>query len=170
MEPTFNTRAIILDKKDFREADSRIIVFSEDFGKMLLVVRGGKKIKSKLAGHSEPFTLSRLMVVRGKDFDYAGSVVGEEFYSAIKEDLDKIFIAGQAIMLVDKMTREGEVDGQKEIFNLLKEFLDELEKSSLQNSYVIPAEAGIQDFEVFSQKLTVILGFSQEDFEELRRK
>ncbi len=155
MEPTFNTRAIILNKYDFREADSRIVVFSEDFGKMSLVLRGAKKAKSKLAGHTEPITLTRLMVVRGKDFNYAGAACGEKFYADLKDDPDRIFLAGKAIFLVDRMTREGEVDEQKEIFVLLKNFLEELD---------LGKSAGLDDF---SLKLSGVVGMSWPDFKEL---
>jgi hypothetical protein len=194
MEPTFNTRAIILARYDFRESDSRIVCYSEDRGKLELVARGAKKLKSKSSGHIEPLTLSRLMVVQGKDVNYAGTAIGENFYSNIKSDLDKIFIASEALALVDKMTREGEVDSHREIFNLLKGFLGELEVN--RGTVVAPAKSGIHnsgqvDFkldsrwslssvktgdgndsnvEVFSKKLSEILGFSQEDFKELRSK
>jgi DNA repair protein RecO (recombination protein O) len=163
MEQTFNTRAIILSRHDFREDDSRIILFSEEKGKMSLVVRGAKKMKSKLSGHVEPLTLSRLMVVKGKDFDYVGSAKGENFYQEIKENLDKVFVAGQALTLVDKMTREGEVDGQGEVFELLESFLDELGTTK----ELLP---GISRISIFSEDLASILGFSHDDFEELKRK
>ena len=182
MEPTYNTRAIILDRVDFREADSRIICYSEDKGKLELVARGAKKLKSKSSGHIEPLTLSRLMVVQGKDMNYAGTAIGEDFYANIKGDLDKILVARQALALVERMTREGEVDGHAEIFNLLKDFLDNLESS------VIPAQSGIRiinagestldsrlrgndsSIKIFSEKLSALLGFSQADFDELRQK
>jgi DNA repair protein RecO len=162
MEETYNTRAIILNKFDFREADSRIICFSEDCGKLELVARGAKKISSKSSGHLEPLTLSRLMVVHGKDFDYAGTAKGENFFSDIKDNLEKTQIAIKALRLVEKMTRENELDGRGEIFNLLKIFFEKLEVSKSVNDQ--------PEFSDFSDKLADITGFSQEDFEELNMK
>jgi DNA repair protein RecO (recombination protein O) len=159
MEPTFNTRAIILNRYDFRESDSRIICFSEDRGKLELVARGAKKLKSKSSGHLEPLTLSRLMVVAGKDMDYVGTAVGENFFPAVKENLEKTQIAIQALGLVEKMTRVSEVDGHAEIFNLLKIFLERIETA--KNSGDQPK------FSEFNDNLAVITGFSEEDFEEL---
>jgi DNA repair protein RecO len=215
MEQTYNTRAIILNRYDFREADSRIICYGENCGKLELVARGAKKIKSKSAGHLEPLTLSRIMVVHGKDFAYAGTAIGENFYPEIKNNLEKTQTAVQALRLVEKMTHVNELDNNEQIFNLLKNFLDDLEKKSpllsresLEAvSSVIHAQTGIQKisvsvlnldsrlrgndsdkkfpssrgvssharrggfpFEVFSQKLSALLGFSEEDFEELRQK
>jgi len=185
MEQTYNTKAIIMSRGDFRENDSRILCYSEDRGKLELVARGAKKLKSKSSGHLEPLTLTRLMVVQGKDFDYAGTAIGENFYPEIKNNLDKIFIASEAVKLVEKMTRIGEVDSHTEIFNLLKDFLDGLEKNSPLgrggSRRLCPPRAerdgvglatehsnGDCSIETFSKKLSEILGFSFEDFIELR--
>ncbi|MDD4902253.1 MAG: DNA repair protein RecO [Patescibacteria group bacterium] len=173
-EATFNTKVIILNRQDFRENDSRIVCYSEDRGKLELVARGAKKLKSKLSGHIEPLTLSRLMVVTGKDLNYVGTATGENFYPNIKENLEKVSLANQTLALVEKMTREGEIDGHEEIFNLLKDFLDGLEKKSPLERGAEPGEAGcvkvVNQFEIFSNKFAAILGFSLEEFEELRRK
>lgn len=159
MEQTFNTRAIILSRHDFWEDDSRIIVFSEEKGKMSLVVRGAKKMKSKLSGHVEPLTLSRLMIVKGKDFDYVGSAKGENFFIDVKENLGKLALAGKALFLVDKMTREGEIDEQRDLYELLRGFLSELDGCGEQNI----------DINDFSEKLANITGFSLEEMKEFCR-
>ena len=69
MEETFNTKAIILKREPFWEADTRVVVYSLEKGKLHLIARGTKKISSKLAGHLEPMNFVDLMVVRGKQFD-----------------------------------------------------------------------------------------------------
>lgn len=163
MESTFNARAIILARQDFRENDSRIVCYSEDRGKLELVARGAKKLKSKSSGHIEPLTLSRLMVVQGRDVNYAGTAIGENFFSGIKGDLGKLAVAGRALSLVEKMTREGEVGGSAKIFNLLKFFLEKLEEDG-------PAALAPEFFGVFERELMVISGFSETDFEELKQK
>ncbi|HTX86740.1 MAG TPA: DNA repair protein RecO [Candidatus Nanoarchaeia archaeon] len=187
MEQTFNTKVLILNRCDFREADSRIVCYSADRGKLELVARGAKKLKSKLSGHLEPLTLSRLMIVVGKDFNYVGTATGENFYPAIKNNLEKINLAVQALSLVEKMTRENEIDGHAEIFNLLKNFLDELENHSFLACPAKSCSAGRSGerggraartgcvtvdsrLKIFSKNLSAILGFSPEDFEELRQK
>ena len=123
MDQTFNTRAIILDRKDYREDDSRIIVYSEKKGKLNLIARGAKKMKSKLSGHIEPLILSRLMVIKGKEFDYVGTAKGEKFYPEIREDLSSLSWAGQALKAVDVFSREEEADSGEDVFNLLSDFL-----------------------------------------------
>lgn len=163
MEPTFNTRAIILNRVDFRESDSRIICYCEDRGKLELVARGAKKLKSKSSGHLEPLTLSRLMIVAGKDMNYAGTAIGDNFFPNIRDSLEKTSMACQALALVEKMTREGEVGGSAKIFNLLKFFLENLEADN-------PAALAPEFYATFEKELASISGFSKCDFEELKQK
>lgn len=151
MEQTFNTRVIILDRKDHREEDSRIIVYSQERGKLNLIARGAKKMKSKSSGHIEPLTLSRLMVVRGREFDYIGTAKGEDFYPLIKEDLLSLSWAGQALRAVDVFSREEENDGGKEVFNLLSDFLSVLP--------TVDAKAREAFYWFFILKLLAISGF-----------
>ena len=150
MEETYCTKTIILDRTDFREYDSRAIVYSQDKGKLDLVVRGAKKIKSKLAAHLEPFNLSEIMVVRGRQFDYIGAASSQNCFAGIKNDLIKLAIAGKAVNILNKLVKPEEAD--KEIFSLLKDFLKTLDCYDLKVSSDLWA-----DF--FTLKLMARLGY-----------
>ncbi|MBU0722099.1 DNA repair protein RecO [Patescibacteria group bacterium] len=128
MEETYNVKAIILNRKNFSEDDSKIIIYSRDSGKLELVARGTKKIKSKLVGHIEPITLSNIMAVRGRQYDYAGAAASEQCYFNIKNDLDKLAAVGHAIRIFNKIIKVGQAD--EEIFELLKNFLDVLNRAT----------------------------------------
>ncbi|MEA3464380.1 MAG: DNA repair protein RecO [Patescibacteria group bacterium] len=134
MDETYITKAIILNRQPFREADSKITVYSLDKGKLELIARGAKKIKSKLAGHLEPFCLSDLMIVKGKQFDYIGGAVSENCYVNIKNDLEKLVFTGKAISVFNRLVKLGEKD--EAVFKLLQEILDVLNsKQKLSISY-----------------------------------
>ncbi len=122
MEETYTTKAIVLNRQPFRESDSRAVVYTCDRGKLELVVRGARKLESKLAGHLEPLNLSKIMVVRGRNFDYIGGAVNVDCYINIKNDLEKLSCAGKAVGLVNKIVKENEKDGG--VFSLLREFLE----------------------------------------------
>ena len=49
MDETYNFEAIVLNRYAFRESDSRVILYSREKGKLELVARGTKKIKSKIS-------------------------------------------------------------------------------------------------------------------------
>lgn len=128
MPETYNFKALILNRWNFGEADGRVAVYSLERGKLELVVRGLKKIKSKLAGHLEPITLSNIMAVRGRQYDYAGAAVSQQCYAHIKNDLEKIAAAGQAIRIFNKIIKTDQPD--QEVFALLKDFLDVLDEAA----------------------------------------
>ena len=153
MEETYCTKAIILGRTDFREYDSRTIVYSLDRGKLDLVARGVKKIKSKLAAHLEPFNLAEIMVVRGRRFDYIGAVSSQNCFPRIKGDLAKLAAAGKAVNTFNKLVKAEEAD--KEVFFLLEEFLEFLDSNKLKISSDLWAS-------FFTLKILAQLGYRPE--------
>lgn len=130
MEETYCTKTIILGRTAFREYDSWTIVYSLERGKLDLVARGVKKIKSKLAAHLEPLNLAEIMVVRGRQFDYIGAASSQNCFPGIKGDLAKLAVAGKAVNMFNKLVKAEEAD--KEVFSLLEEFLEGLDSRELK--------------------------------------
>jgi DNA repair protein RecO (recombination protein O) len=60
------TRGIILSRTDFGEADRILTVLTPQQGKLRLMAKGVRKIKSKLAGGIELFSVSDITYIRGK--------------------------------------------------------------------------------------------------------
>src|SRR3989338_4950856 len=153
MEDTYNVKAITLNRQNYAENDRRLIVYSRESGKLELIVRGVKKIKSKLAGHLEPISLVDIMIARGQKYDYVGAAVSYKCYGNIKNNLDKLASAGQAIKVLDQVTKPGVVD--EGIFELLSDYLGALDKLK-------------KNFEIFSRffifKLIAKLGHKPELF------
>lgn len=154
MEKTFDTKAIIIDKNRFKETDSRVSVFSIDKGRMNLAARGTSKLTSKLSSHLEPLSISKIMVVRGRFYDYAGSAKGLSFYPKTKSDLDKMMLSGRALKMVLDFTREGEEGDFAGQFFMLKNFLDAVEAED-----EIPEK---REFSFLAYKFLYGLGFLPE--------
>ncbi|MHB9019658.1 MAG: DNA repair protein RecO [Minisyncoccota bacterium] len=57
------TEAIVLDKIDLGELDSKVYLFTKDFGKITAKIKSGRKIISKLASHTEPLNLIVVRIV-----------------------------------------------------------------------------------------------------------
>lgn len=57
------TEALVLDKEDLGDFDSRVYLYSKDFGKGIAKATSSRKITSKLAAHLEPgnFIQARLI-------------------------------------------------------------------------------------------------------------
>ncbi|MBN2854268.1 DNA repair protein RecO [Patescibacteria group bacterium] len=126
MEESGNTKAIILDSRAYRENDVLLSVFTLDFGRLNLVVRGAKKNSSKMIGHLEPLTRAKIMIIKGRGFDYVGGALGENSFQGIREDLNKLFYAGKIISLFSRLVKEGEKD--ERLFLLLNHYLELIDK------------------------------------------
>jgi len=160
MQETYTTKAIVLKRYPVRENDSHIVLYSREKGKIDLVARGTNKSTSKLAAHLEPMNLSHFMVVKGRQYDYVGSAVSEKCHGNIKEDLDKLILAGQGVHIFNKLIKSEQKD--ERIFNALSGFLD------LMNDYNIPAKEQACAYgkrlllHFFLYKLMVELGYRPE--------
>lgn len=120
-DETKNTPALILDRRDYKENDSLVTVYTPLYGKLALVARGTKKLRSKLAGHIEPLTRADIMIVAGKGFDYIGSAITRETYPGIREELNKLYYAGQAFSLFNRLVKDSQRD--ERLFFLLEKWL-----------------------------------------------
>jgi DNA repair protein RecO (recombination protein O) len=120
MEATYPTKAIILDRYYFREYDSRILAYSAEYGLLELIARGTRRARSKLAAHLEPMSLSELMVVSGRQYDYVGSARVSEAFSCLKSDYSRLLFAGRALRLAKRLLQRGQAD--REVFALLISF------------------------------------------------
>jgi len=62
-----NVEGIILSRINFGEADRLILIFTKELGKIKVVARGSRKIKSKMACFLEPFTVGKYHLISGKN-------------------------------------------------------------------------------------------------------
>jgi DNA repair protein RecO (recombination protein O) len=131
MEPTFSSKAIILNRYDWREADRLVSVYTQEYGRLSLLARGARKFSSKLAAHLEPISLSQILIIKGKGFDYVGSALMSEAFLGIKEDLNKLYFAGQALNFFKRLVGEGEKD--EDLFNYLEKWLLSLDRARSHN-------------------------------------
>lgn len=57
------TEAVVLNQDYLNDLDVRVDLYTKDFGRLKAKARSLKKTTSKLAGHLEPLTLSRVRLV-----------------------------------------------------------------------------------------------------------
>lgn len=82
--------AIILHRINYGESDKIITVITPDHGKVTLMARGVRKVKSKLAGGIELFSVSTITFILGKkDISTLISTRLKTHFHHIVEDLDR---------------------------------------------------------------------------------
>lgn len=129
MLETYSTVAVILNRHPFRESDTRVVLYCGDKGKLELVAKGTKKISSKLSGHLEPITMSRVMVVKGRNIDYLAAASSLDSFAGIKNDLDKSLAACFAANAFGKLIKTEHRD--EKLFSHLSDFLEYIDRTSL---------------------------------------
>jgi len=162
MEESRNTPALILNRQAYKENDTLVTAYTKNFGKLSLVARGTKKIKSKLAAHLEPLSLSDLMILKGRGRDYIGAAAVRKAYLNIREDLNKVYYAGKGLNLFNRLVKPEHPD--ERLFFLLTRWLDILDEFENKESEKkdLSKENGELLFAFFAFKLLAELGYQPE--------
>jgi len=157
MVESLNSEALIIRRNDWRENDSRVVLYTKKFGKLSLVARGAKKARSKIAGHIEPISLVNMMILKGKAFDYLGSAINKKAYLNIKSNLNALYFVGAALALFDSQVKEAAED--EELFNFLISWLDLVDDRFALD---LDKDKGELLYDYFALRLLAILGYKPE--------
>lgn len=152
----YRTHAVILRRRDFRDADRILTVFTPNYGKLELIAKGVRKTTSRKAGYLELFSHSTLMVAQARTWDIVTEVVGVESFVNIRTDLEKISQANYISELIDCFTESG--DENQPVWDLLILTLQELDRlDDSQNSGLL--------LRWFEMHLLSLSGFQPQLFE-----
>lgn len=121
----YSTEGVILRRRNIGEADSIFTVFSPTEGKFDAVARGVRKARSRMRGHLEPLTRSKLLLAHGRTLDVFTQAETMAGYRALKEDLDACTSALYCAELVDRFT--GDREPHSDVYDLLLDTLDALD-------------------------------------------
>ncbi len=141
---------VVLTTKPYREKDRMIWLYTKEKGKILVFVRGGMKISSKLAPMiSEPFALTKLKIVKGRlYFHLIGGEIIKTFEN-IEKDYKRLLRLSGVFEKIEKILPRDEEN--EKVFLLIKKFLTIINKSYRINA-----------FSAFLLKLLSLSGFMPE--------
>ena len=104
----YRAEGVILRRRNLGEADSIFTVFSGSEGKFEAIARGVRKARSRMRGHLEPLTRSRVLVARGRNLDVFTQAETIDAYRRLRENLEASAEAIYCLELVDRFTEERE--------------------------------------------------------------
>lgn len=104
----YRAEGVILRRRNLGEADSILTVFSGSEGKFDAIAKGVRKARSRMRGHLEPLTRSRVLVAHGRTLDVFTQAETVESYRRLREDLEASAEALYCLELVDRFTEERE--------------------------------------------------------------
>jgi DNA repair protein RecO (recombination protein O) len=90
------------------------------------VARGVRKIKSRVAGHVEPFSRVELMLAEGKKMDVVTSARLTSYPHGLADDYGRLSCAFTLAQMIDRLTPEGHA--QPELFELMINAFEQLRR------------------------------------------
>jgi DNA repair protein RecO (recombination protein O) len=123
------TTGIILSRTDYGEADRIITVLTPDRGKLRLMARGVRKVKSKLAGGIELFSTSHITYIEGRG--EIGTLVSTRLirhYGGIIRDIERVQLGYE---LIKQLNRATEDEPEPAYYELLEQAFAALDDPSI---------------------------------------
>jgi DNA repair protein RecO (recombination protein O) len=118
------TKGIILSRTDYGEADRIITLLTPDYGKLTLLAKGVRRVKSKLAGGIELFSVSEITFIKGRGD--VGTLVSTRLlkhFEKIVSQLDRTMTGYNIIKQLHKATED---QTEEDYFDLLAEAFEAL--------------------------------------------
>lgn len=128
------TTAIVLARTNYGEADRILTLITPDYGKLRLMAKGVRKIKSKLAGGIELFSVSNITFIRGRgDIGTLVSTRLLKHYGHIIEDIERVQLGYELIKLLNKITED---NSEPSYFELLDQSFQALDDPAIPENLV----------------------------------
>ncbi len=126
----YQTKAVLLKEQARGEGDILLSVFSQQYGKIEILARSLRKVKSKLRGETELFSLVLLEYIQGKHYKTLTNISRVRDYSQLKKTPAKLKVAFQVSRTLIGLIENEERD--KKIWELLLETLGQLDDYQLE--------------------------------------
>jgi DNA repair protein RecO (recombination protein O) len=150
-ERSFRLEAVVLRHSDWGEADRLLNLFTLEMGKVRAIAKGVRKLRSRKAGHLEPFTHVNLLLARGRDMPLITQADTVEAFLAVRENLLLSTHAYYVVELLDRFTyEEGE---NRALFYLLVDTLGRLTQDNIPDRAVRFFELRLLDLVGFRPQL-----------------
>ncbi len=165
MKKTFQTKGIVLKKREWRENDLLFSILTEKYGLVKVIATGVRKPKSKLAGHLSSLGFVDIVYVRGR-------VCDKLTHAYLVEKLDVIneqdYLYSQAMFeIVQHVLEIGERN--ENTWNLVVKLLPEIlkherveEKKLILNVFIVKLVSGL-GYQISDKTLLAEIGLKVDD-------
>ncbi|MCU0496141.1 MAG: DNA repair protein RecO [Anaerolineae bacterium] len=125
-ERSFRTKALILKRRDFGEADRLLTILTPSRGKLEVVAKGARKPTSTKTGHVELFTKADMLISKGRNLDLVSQAEMIAPYLPLRESLERGAYANYVTELTDRFIAEADDVNNQAVFELLDTAFDRL--------------------------------------------
>jgi len=103
---TLRVEAVVLRHSDWGEADRLLSLYTRELGKVRALAKGVRRLRSRKAGHLQPFSKVSLLLARGRDLWIVTQAEMQDVYQPLREDLVLTGYAAYIIELLDRFIYE----------------------------------------------------------------
>ena len=103
------TDAIVLSRFELGEADRVLTVLTPDYGKLKVIAKGVRRMKSRLGGSLEPFAELRIALSHGRTFEHVTQVSVGHAWLKMRDSLESAATAWYLAELAERTSEEGAV-------------------------------------------------------------
>jgi len=127
--PLFKTKAFVLKSTPFKDYDKRVVLLTEDHGKIVGIARGAKKSQRRFGGGLESLTLVTAIYFEKHQQGLVRlqEVQVIDHYEKVKSSVQRLAYGSYFLELISEVMREREAS--KNLFSYLKAYLEALEKT-----------------------------------------
>lgn len=119
------TQAIVLSRTEFGEADRILTLLTPECGKIRVMAKGVRRVKSKLAGGIELFSVSDVAFIKGRsDIGTLMSSRLRKHYGNIVKDIERTMLGYELIKQLSQSTGD---EPEPEFFALLEQAFEALD-------------------------------------------
>lgn len=122
---SYKAEGIIIRRREIGEADRLLTIFTRRYGKVKVIAKGVRRIKSRRGGHVELFNLVTVSLYRGARFDTLTEAEVCDTFPRIRENLDLIGLAYYVCELIDGLCAEHQPN--QRVYELLLATMRELD-------------------------------------------
>ncbi|HEX6511498.1 MAG TPA: DNA repair protein RecO [Chloroflexota bacterium] len=102
----YRTEAVVLDRRDFGEADRLLTLYTPGLGKVRAIAKGARRTTSRISGHIELFTHTQLLLASGRNLDIVSQSQLIRGHERLREDLWRAALAFHVVELVNHFSEE----------------------------------------------------------------
>lgn len=143
----YQVEGIVLRVREFGEADKILVVYTRELGKIDVLAKGARRMKSRLSGATQQFSYADFSLYRGKGMFQLTQADGRTNFFILYNDLNRLAYATYLCELTESFVPEEE--SQPEVLDHL---LAALKRVCQWDDYRLPVL-------FFELKLITVLGY-----------
>src|SRR3989304_3420592 len=129
MSEIIKTEAIVLSKMNYGDTSNILSVYTKDYGKLSVIIKGARSPRSKSGFIADPPNHVQIVIYKKdtRDLQVLSSIDLISYFPHMKEDIDRLKYSFAIIELVKKLTPENETNLR--LFNGLSRILSLIDSS-----------------------------------------